>query len=80
MIEDHEECSFLILSLSSPSVESQIKLFIDELSVQFAKLGSNLPEFIIVGGDTNTAFSSLDKEGGSLAPKHKAIHCFDFSP
>ena len=36
-----------------------------------------MPEFIIAGGDTNTVFSLIDKEGGSSALKHKAIHAFE---
>ena len=77
VIGDHEESSFLILSLYSPTIEAQIKLFVEELGEKLSKLGSKMPEFIIAGGDTNTVFSLIDKEGGSSALKHKAIHAFE---
>ena len=35
-----------------------------------------LPEFIILGGDTNTVFSSQDKIGGSQNYKKAAINAF----
>ena len=42
-----------------------------------SRLGSEMPEFIIAGGDSNTVFSHLDKEGGSKKLMHKAIHAFE---
>ena len=29
------------------------------------EMGEDLPEFLILGGDTSTVFNSLDKEGGN---------------
>ena len=57
VIGDHEEGRFLVLSYYAPSIESEIKLFIDELSEQLSKLGSQMPEFSIARGDSNTVFS-----------------------
>ena len=35
-----------------------------------------LYQFTVLGGDTNTTFSSIDKEGGSDRQKHGAINSF----
>ena len=39
-------------------------------------LGEELPEFLLVGGDTNTVFEKLGEEGGNLDYKHEAINAF----
>ena len=77
VIGDHEEGRFLVLSYYAPSVDNEIENFINELRDQLSKLGSEMPEFVIAGGDTNTVFSSLDKEGGLHRFKYKAIHAFE---
>ena len=40
-------------------------------------MNTDLPEFLILGGDTNTVFSNLDKEGGNQNLKHQAINAFE---
>ena len=40
VIGNHEESSFLILNLYSPTIEAQIKLFVEELGEKLSKLGS----------------------------------------
>ena len=77
VIGDHEEGRFLILSFYAPSTESEIKQFIEELGEQLSKLGAQMPEFVIAGGDTNTVLSHLDKQGGSDKFKHKAMHAIN---
>lgn len=47
-----------------------------ELCVRLTELGEDLPEFILLGGDTNTVFSSMDKVGGSGSLKVNAIQSF----
>ena len=74
VIGDHEEGRFLVISYYAPSVDAEIKCFINELSEQLSNLGSEMPEFVIAGGDTNTVFSHLDKEGGLDRLKYNAIH------
>ena len=36
-----------------------------------------MPQFLILGGDTNTPFSQLDKQGGNANLKTEAIVAFD---
>ena len=40
-------------------------------------MGEELPEFMVLGGDTNTVFTKLDKEGGNNFFKTKAINAFE---
>ena len=78
IIGDHEDGRFLIVSFYAPYIEREIKEFVfNDLSDQIAGLGEALPEFIILGGDTNTPFSKLDKMGGSNVFKTKAIHAYN---
>ena len=78
IIGDHEEGKFLVLSFYSPSVAREIRDFvINRIYEQLINLGEDLPQFQIVGGDTNTPFSTLDKTGGNLNLKHVAINAFD---
>ena len=44
---------------------------------QLESLGQDLPQFLILGGDTNTPFSQLDKQGGNANLKTEAIVAFD---
>ena len=78
IVGDHEEGKFLIVSFYSPSVENEIKNFvINHLCVKLHEMGVDMPEFIILGGDTNTVISHLDKQGGSKSLKSNAINAFD---
>ena len=66
IIGDHEEGKFLILSFYSPSVAREIRDFVIKyIYEQLESLGQDLPQFLILGGDTNTPFSQLDKQGGN---------------
>ena len=77
-VGDHEEGEFLILSFYSPSVENEIKDFVvNSICVQLTDMGMDLPQFLILGGDTNTVFSNLDKEGGNPHLKNHAINAFE---
>ena len=77
VVGDHEEGKFLILSFYSPSVENEIKTFvINSICTQLNAMGTDLPQFLIFGGDTNTFFSSLDKLGGNPQLKNQAINAF----
>ena len=78
IVGDHEEGKFLILSFYSPSVSKEIKAFvINHIYAQLENMGEDLPQFLIAGGDTNTVFSALDKEGGNLNYKLEAINAFE---
>ena len=78
IIGDHEEGKFLVLSFYSPSIDNEIKKFvIDHIYKQLNDLGEDLPEFLILGGDSNTVFCNLDKEGGNQHFKHQAINSFE---
>ena len=78
IIGDHEEGKFLVLSFYSPSIAREIKDFvINQIYTKLNDLGEDLPQFILCGGDTNTVFSSLDKQGGNQTFKHEAIHAFE---
>ena len=78
IVGDHEEGKFLVLSFYSPSVEKEIKDFaINHIYSHLINMGEDLPQFLIVGGDTNTVFSNLDKQGGNLNLKYEAINAFD---
>ena len=78
IIGDHEEGKFLVLSFYSPSIAREIRDFvIDRIYAQLINLGEELPQFLLVGGDTNTVFKPLDKQGGNLNLKHEAIHAFE---
>ena len=78
IIGDHEEGKFLVSSFYSPSVAREIRDFvINSIYEQLINLGEDLPQFQIVGGDTNTVFSNLDKTGGNLNLKHEAINAFN---
>ena len=77
VIGDHEEGKFLILSFYSPSLDTQIKDFIlNHIYKLLADMDETLPDFLIIGGDSNTVLSSLDKEGGTNKPKPGAINAF----
>ena len=72
VVGDHEEGKFLILSFYSPSVENEIKNFvINSICTQLTSMDVDLPQFLIIGGDSNTVFSNLDKEGGNPRLKIK---------
>ena len=45
--------------------------------MQLNDMGEDLPQFLVVGGDTNTVFSKLDKEGGNSNLKYQAINAFE---
>ena len=78
IVGDHEEGKFLVLSFYSPSVEKEIKDFaINHIYSHLINMGEDLPQFLIVGGDTNTVFSNLGKQGGNLNLKYEAINAFD---
>ena len=78
VVGDHEEGEFLILSFYSPSVENEIKNFvINSICTQLTSMDVDLPQFIIIGGDSNTVFSNLDKEGGNPQLKNQAINSFE---
>lgn len=78
IVGDHEDGKFLVLSFYSPSISNEIKQFVlNKLCVQLKNLGQDLPEFIIMGGDTNTVVSTLDKEGGSPHLKCQAINSIE---
>ena len=78
IVGDHEDGKFLVLSFYSPSIEREIKQFvIDHIYAQLINMGEDLPEFLILGGDSNTVFSNLDKQGGNNNLKHQAINAFD---
>ena len=69
---------FLVLSFYSPSISREIKDFIiNSIYKQLDNLGQDLPQFLILGGDSNTAFSHLDKQGGNPNLKTEAINAFD---
>ena len=78
IIGDHEEGKFLVLSFYSPSISREIRNFaIDHIYAQLISLGEELPQFLLLGGDTNTVFGPLDKQGGNLNLKHEAINAFE---
>jgi exonuclease III len=78
VVGDHEEGKFLILSFYSPSVENEIKSFvIDSICAKLTAMNTDLPQFLVLGGDTNTVFSNLDKEGGNQNFKNHAINAFE---
>ena len=78
IVGDHEEGKFLVLSFYSPSVENEIKKFVvNKLCKQLSEMGEDMPQFLILGGDTNTVFSRLDKIGGSQNLKCNAINAFE---
>ena len=57
IVGDHEDRKFLILSFYSPSVDNEIRKFvIEHIYKQLDDMGEDLPEFIILGGDSNTVF------------------------
>ena len=65
------------MSFYSPSIAKEIKEFVlGHVYSYLEDLGEELPEFLLVGGDTNTVFEKLDKEGGNLDYKHEAINAF----
>ena len=77
-VGDHNEGKCLVLSFYSPSVSREIKDFvINHIYKQLHDMGEDLPEFVIAGGDTNTVFKAIDKQGGNLNFKHEAIHAFE---
>ena len=78
IVGDHEEGKFLVLSFYSPSVDREIKEFvINHIHAQLSSMGEDLPEFLILGGDTNTVFSKFDKQGGNNIFKNQAINAFE---
>ena len=78
IVGDHEEGKFLVVSFYSPSVENEIKKFVvNSLCEQLSNMGGDMPQFLIMGGDTNTVVSRLDKEGGSQNFKSNAINAFN---
>ena len=77
VIGDHEDGKFLVLSFYSPSISREIRDFIiDSIYKQLENLGLDLPQFLILGGDSNTVFSPLDKQGGNPNLKLEAINAF----
>ena len=79
IIVDHEEGRFFIGSFYSPSQSNDIKQFIEIYVIRMLSSldeNNNLPEFIILGGDTNTAFSLKDKQGGLSNLKQGALNAF----
>ena len=40
-------------------------------------MGADLPQFLVCGGDTNTVFTNLDKQGGNNIFKNQAINAFE---
>ena len=78
IVGDHEDGKFLILSFYSPSVDNEIRKFvIEHIYKQLDDMGEDLPEFLILGGDSNTVFCNLDKQGGNQNLKQHAIHAFE---
>ena len=78
IVGDHEDGKFLVVSFFSPSIDKEIKQFvINSLCKQLYDMGEEMPQFLILGGDTNTVFSRLDKEGGSQSLKYNAINAFE---
>ena len=78
VIGDHEEGKFLVLSFYSPSISREIRDFvINHIYQQLIDLEQELPQFLILGGDTNTPFSQLDKQGGNANFKQEAIVAFE---
>ena len=78
VIGDHEDGKFLVLSFYSPSISREIRDFIiNSIYTQLDSLGQDLPQFLILGGDSNTVFSKLDKQGGNPNLKTEAINAFD---
>ena len=69
VIGDHEEGKLLMLSFYSPSVAKEIKDFVlGPIYSRLESLGADLPEFLIVGGDTNTIDVFHGGAGGAAAP------------
>ena len=78
IVGDHEDGKFLVISFYSPSIDIEIKRFVvNSLCKQLSDMGEDMPQFLILGGDTNTVFSRLDKDGGSQTFKHNAINAFE---
>ena len=78
IIGDHEEGKFLVLSFYSPSISREIRDFvINHIYQQLINLGQDLPQFLVIGGDTNTPFNQLDKQGGNTNFKQEAILAFE---
>ena len=78
VIGDHEEGQFLLLSFYSPYVENEIRDFvINEIYQTLTNLGQQLPQFLIIGGDTNTVFAPIDKKGGVPHYKYNAINAYN---
>ena len=78
VIGDHEDGKFLVLSFYSPSISREIRDFIiNSIYTQLDNFGQDLPQFLILGGDSNTPFSQLDKQGGNPNLKTEAINAFD---
>ena len=78
IVGDHEEGTFLVLSFYSPSVSGEIREFvINSIYSLLEDMGDELPQFLILGGDSNTVFSRMDKEGGNLNLKQEAINSFE---
>ena len=66
------------MSFYSPHIENEIKNFvINKIYSTLESLGEDIPQFVIIGGDTNTVFSDLDKQGGRIRYKYNAIHAFE---
>ena len=77
LVGDHEDSQFLLLSFYSPYVDREIKDFVmSKIYETLNSLGEQLPEFVVLGGDTNTVFSNLDKEGGNITFKRQAINAY----
>ena len=78
IVGDHENGKFLVLSFYSPSVEREIRDFvINHIYAQLENMVQDLPQFLILGGDTNTVFNKIDKQGGNSNFKYEAINAFE---
>ena len=78
IVGDHEEGKFLVMSFYSPTISNEIRSFVlNQIYTRLDEMGEDLPEFLILGGDTNTVFNTLDKEGGNQNFKVEAINAFE---
>ena len=79
ILGDHEDSRFFVGSFYCPSIDNEIKNFINNdiyKMIQSLEDKNQLPQFIVLAGDTNTPFSYKDKHGGSTKLKQGAINSF----